>query len=109
MMLDQRRRNRRQPADRRARGLDRRRARLQALGRLALTRVGSVRVPFRLRRSRGDRRGKNADLLVFDASVFEDAGTYDEPLRPLPGVWHVLVNGVFGVPEAVRAGRFVGQ
>jgi N-acyl-D-amino-acid deacylase len=55
--------------------------------------------------------GKNADLVVFDAGVFEDAATYDEPLRPPPGVRQVLVSGVFGVrdgvPEAVRAGRFV--
>jgi N-acyl-D-amino-acid deacylase len=55
------------------------------------------------------RVGAFADVTVFDPATVIDAATFEDPIRPSPGIDIVLVNGQpvwrDGVSTGVRSGR----
>jgi N-acyl-D-amino-acid deacylase len=53
--------------------------------------------------------GKAADLVIFDAALIEDKGTFVEPVQYPLGISSVMVNGSWAVWEGKETGAFSGQ
>jgi N-acyl-D-amino-acid deacylase len=55
------------------------------------------------------REGAYADITLFDPQRVIDAATFDDPVRPAPGIHTVIVNGEAvwsdGAPTGARPGR----
>jgi N-acyl-D-aspartate/D-glutamate deacylase len=47
-------------------------------------------------------RGKQADLVAFDAARVADGATFEKPHEYPVGIVHVLVNGVFAVENGAQ-------
>ena len=55
------------------------------------------------------REGAFADLVVFDAQIVDDVGTYQEPRRSPPGIHAVIVNGSITVEQGTHRGSCHGR
>jgi len=59
------------------------------------------------------REGARADVVVFDPAAIADRATYERPLEPPAGVYHVIVNGRLALSNGsiteARAGRVLGR
>ena len=54
-------------------------------------------------------RGKNADLVVFDAATVRDAASFADPHRTSRGIEHVFVNGTALVSDGAHTGARPGR
>ena len=54
-------------------------------------------------------RGRNADVVVFDAATVIDVATFEDPHRYPVGIVHVFVNGVSVVDRGAHTGARPGQ
>jgi N-acyl-D-amino-acid deacylase len=55
------------------------------------------------------KEGGLADLVVFDPETVSARATYEQPRQAAAGIFHVMVNGVFALEDAVVTGRRAGR